>query len=151
MLDALKLTKDRVAGAMFVCIGLAAIWIARGYEFGTPRAMGPGFMPIVLGATIAGLGVVLAIRDVLRGPGEAIGKVAVRPLVAVAIAIIAFSQMIRPLGLVASVLAVVIIARLAGDRLRPLDTLILGILLAGFCTLIFVWALSIPLRIFPWS
>ena len=151
MLTELTITKDRVAGLLFVCLGLAAIWIARDYEFGTARAMGPGFMPIVLGGAIAGLGAVLAVRDVLRGPSEAIGKIALRPLVAIIIGIIAFSQMIRPLGLVASVLAVVVIARLGGDRLRPLDTLILGLVLAVFCTAVFIWALSIPLRVFPWS
>ena len=54
-----KLTKDRLAGALLVATGAAAVFAGVGYGMGTLRAMGSGFYPVVLGVLLALIGAVL--------------------------------------------------------------------------------------------
>lgn len=150
----MRLNKDSAAGLLFVVLGLAAILVAKDYEMGTARAMGPGYIPVAIGGLIALLGAALAFQglraaetsDSVAGDGWAL-----RPLLTIVAGIIAFALMVRPAGLVASILAVVIIVRLAERGARPIETLVLGAVLAAICTAIFVVALGIPMRVFPWA
>jgi len=52
-------TRDFWAGLMFALIGGSAMWIARGYPFGSARSMGPGYFPVVLGGLLVILGAVI--------------------------------------------------------------------------------------------
>ena len=54
-----KLTKDRLAGALLVATGAAAVFAGFGYGMGTLRAMGSGFYPVVLGVLLVLIGAVL--------------------------------------------------------------------------------------------
>ena len=54
-----KLTKDRLGGALLVATGAAAVLAGGGYGMGTLRQMGSGFYPVVLGALLALIGLVL--------------------------------------------------------------------------------------------
>ena len=54
-----KLTKDRLGGALLVATGAAAALAGIGYDMGTLRQMGSGFYPVVLGALLALIGLVL--------------------------------------------------------------------------------------------
>ena len=54
-----KLTKDRLGGVLLVGAGAATVLAGTGYGVGTLRQMGSGFYPMVLGALLALIGLVL--------------------------------------------------------------------------------------------
>ena len=54
-----KLTKDRLGGALLVATGAATVSAGIGYRMGTLREMGSGFYPVVLGALLVLIGIVL--------------------------------------------------------------------------------------------
>lgn len=56
-------TLDLYSGALFTAIGLGAMIIARSYPMGSIDRMGPGFFPMVLGAIMAVLGIVLVLKN----------------------------------------------------------------------------------------
>ncbi len=56
--------RDFAAGAVYLALGVAAIWIGRNYQFGTSERMGPGFFPTVLGSVLALFGLVSIGRSV---------------------------------------------------------------------------------------
>ena len=51
---------------LMIVIGLFAVWYAQRYAFGSPRQMGPGFFPVVLGWVLAGLGVLILLPALRR-------------------------------------------------------------------------------------
>ena len=56
--------KDFLAGLLFILFGIAFIWLARDYGFGTARRMGPAFFPIVLSGILIAIGLVIGVRGV---------------------------------------------------------------------------------------
>ncbi|MFL6699474.1 MAG: tripartite tricarboxylate transporter TctB family protein [Vitreoscilla sp.] len=54
-----KLTKDRLGGVLLVATGAATVLAGTGYGMGTLRQMGSGFYPVVLGALLVLIGLVL--------------------------------------------------------------------------------------------
>ncbi|MEQ4539088.1 MAG: tripartite tricarboxylate transporter TctB family protein [Billgrantia sp.] len=56
-------TLDLYSGALFTAIGLGAMITARNYPMGSIDRMGPGFFPMVLGAIMAVLGIVLVLKN----------------------------------------------------------------------------------------
>ena len=40
-------------------------------------------------------------------------------------------------------------SRLAADRFKPVEVALLAVVLVGFCALVFVYALKLPLRFLP--
>ena len=49
----LRLKRDYYAGALMLVLGVGAAVIGSGYKVGTLARMGPGFMPVILGVTLA--------------------------------------------------------------------------------------------------
>jgi len=144
--------KDAVAGLFFVLVGLGAIIIAWDYRFGTARSMGPGYFPTVLGGMIAGLGLIQVATAIVKPSSSSnLGAWALRPLVAVLAAILAFAFLIRPVGLVLAVVAVVGIARLAEPKFRVGDTVVISGVLIAISTAVFFYGLGIPMRLLPWQ
>jgi hypothetical protein len=71
------LSKDFLAGLAAFGIGAAVVWGGSDYTFGTPRRMGPGFFPVVLGSALnIGMGDVL---DEERGNAMPAGSFVVMP------------------------------------------------------------------------
>jgi lysylphosphatidylglycerol synthetase-like protein (DUF2156 family) len=48
-----------LAGGVFVVVGIAFAVAATRYELGSALRMGPGYLPLVLGAVLAGLGLII--------------------------------------------------------------------------------------------
>src|ERR1700689_3094222 len=58
--ERLKLKRDYYAGALMLVLGVGAAIIGSGYKIGTLARMGPGFMPVMLGVTLAFMGLLIA-------------------------------------------------------------------------------------------
>lgn len=136
--------RDVIGGAIIALVGAAAFYRSFAYGIGTISEMQAGFFPMVLSAIAVLLGIVIAIGGLLRPsePGEAI---AWRPLVAVLGGIGAFALLLRPLGLGPAVAAAAAIAALGDRQNRLLNLLVLGLVLAIACWLIFSVGLKLPL------
>jgi hypothetical protein len=144
----LRLTQDFFAGLLFVALGAAAVAIARNYPLGTTARMGPGYFPLAVGVLLVIIGAVLAVRG-MRFTAEPAQRFAVVPATLVAGAVISFALSIERLGLIASLLAVVVISYLANPRRRVLELLLLTAVLVGSSALIFVYGLKLPFKLWP--
>jgi hypothetical protein len=133
--------KDLILGAIFLLISLGVISIASGYEMGTSRQMGPGYLPVIMGVCLSLIGLIL-VGGSFFGQATARDAFALRPAVLILGATLMFGVLIRPLGLLVTVFLLVLPAALAGGRLRALPVLALASALAIGTTLVFPLALG---------
>jgi hypothetical protein len=140
--------RDLAAGVAFAAFGAATVVIGSRYRLGDLTSMGPGYFPSILGVGLLAIGGVLIVSG-LVGQGERIAPIRLRPLLLIALSVPAFGLTLSHLGLVAASLQTVVIARLAGPDHRPLETLILAVVLAASCAALFVYGLKLPLQLFP--
>lgn len=110
--------------------------------------MGPGYFPMVIGGLIAVLGFILLARS-LKLEGPPVPPIYIRPILLVSIATIAYGYLLRPLGLVASTMVVVLISALGGHEFRWKEAILLAVGLAVVSVLVFVYALGLPLQLWP--
>jgi hypothetical protein len=143
-------SKDTLAGLLCIVVGVAAVIIACDYDFGSPRVMGPGFFPVVLGCIIAGVGLVL-LGESLRAtvPSYSEHPWAFRSLVIVLAAVIAFAALIRSGGLIAAVVVLVVFGRIAGRDYGVLEIAVLSAVLVVLSAVVFILGLGMPLWLLP--
>jgi hypothetical protein len=144
----IRAPKDFWSGVMFCGFAAVAILAARGYSLGTAGKMGPGYFPLLLGGLLAALGAGLIGRS-LALSGEPVARFHVLPLTIIAAAICLFGVLIEPLGLVVSLVVLTLMSASAGAQFRLLETLALTALLIVFSVGVFVYALGLPLNIWP--
>lgn len=142
--------EDFWTGAMFIGFGVVAIALSSDYPMGSARSMGPGYFPTYLGIVIIVLGAALAGRA-FWVEGEGIGAWGWRPLLWLSAAFAAFGLLIEGAGFVLALLALIVASSLAGRDTRPLELLILVVLLITGSVALFVYGLELPYRLFPWS
>jgi hypothetical protein len=74
-----------LAGGVFVVVGVAFAVAATRYELGSALRMGPGYLPLVLGAVLTGLGLIIVGQGLAarirasRGSDSTLGPAVVRP------------------------------------------------------------------------
>lgn len=141
--------RDLIAGALLIAVGLIAAFNAMySYPLGSLRHMGPGMFPMMLGWLLAGLGVLVILPALFRG--GVLPQPELRPLIVVCAAVLAFGATIRTLGLAPAVVATVLVAVLADNKITLYGALILAAGLSVAAVLIFVYALGMPLQIVNW-
>ena len=140
--------RDFFAGLLFIAIAVGFVWLASGYRYGTAQRMGPGFFPIWVGGFLAILGAIVFLRSfVIVGPP--VERLWMRQLLVTMAAVIAFGLVLTHFGLVAAILALVVVGAAADSATRPLETIALAIFLAAFSVGIFVYLLGLPLPVWP--
>jgi hypothetical protein len=143
----IKSPQDLGAAVMFLLIGAAGWWLGRGYEMGTASRMGPGYLPMVLSGGLVVFGIVVGLRAVtLRGPG--IEPVVWRTNALILGAILSFVFLIESAGLAVATFVVAVLSARASADSRWGETVGLGIFLAVFCVLVFVYALRQSMHVF---
>jgi Tripartite tricarboxylate transporter TctB family len=140
--------RDILAGAIFVALGLAFALGALAYEIGTPERMGPGYVPLVLGLTLAGFGVLIGAKGFIAGEGEPIGDVDWRAVILLTAALFFFGVTIRGLGVVGALFGTSLLAALARSSTSIREAVILAVALTGLSVAIFVFALQLRLPLF---
>ena len=144
----IRAPKDFWSGVMFCGFAAVGILAARGYSLGSVGKMGPGYFPLLLGGVLAGLGAILIVRSIAVD-GESLARFHLLPLAVVVVAVCLFGAMIEPLGLVLSLAALTVLSAAAGRPFRPLETAALTVTLIVLCVGIFVYALGLPLNVWP--
>jgi hypothetical protein len=146
-----------VAGALFVVMGLGFAIGALGYDLGTAFKMGPGYVPLVLGAVLALLGASLVGTGLIRRDrpeDEAVvapGDVPWRAIVLITAAVLIFGAGIEPLGIVPILLVTTFVAAIADRRTTLRDAALITVGLTVLCVLVFVVLLQLRLPLLgPW-
>jgi Tripartite tricarboxylate transporter TctB family len=153
--------KDVVAGLLFAAIGLATVVVASAYPLGTMRSIGPGYFPIMIGVLLALLGAGIAFQGMsFSGPADpAAGDraaraeddegIAIRPLIMITLAVVAFGVLVRPLGLAIATIALVALSSLAGPEFGVRRVLLLSAGLIALSWATFIYLLGLPMTLWP--
>jgi hypothetical protein len=144
----LRNAPDFLAGSLFVAIGIVTVVASLDYPLGTSRNIGPGYFPILLGGVLVILGIAVAIKGLERTE-EPADSWAVRPLISVTGAVVAFALLVRPLGLAVATIALVAISALAGGGYSIVRVAGLSLGLIALSAVIFIYLLGLPLSIWP--
>jgi hypothetical protein len=142
--------KDFWAGLIFVAIGGAFILLAQQYRLGDMHRMGPALFPILVGALLAVLGAVIALRGLVID-GAPVPRFHARPIGVSLLAIVLFGVALQWLGLVAAVAVLVLVGAYAAHGARLRENLALAAVMILFSVAVFVWLLGLPLPLWPTS
>jgi hypothetical protein len=137
--------KDIIAGAIFIVLGVAFAAGALAYEIGSPLNMGPGYLPLVLGAILAGLGVLIIGKGFIAGSEEPIGNVDWRVVVLITSALLFFGITVRGLGMVGALFGSSLLAALARSQTPIRETLLIAVGITALSVVIFIFALQLRL------
>jgi putative tricarboxylic transport membrane protein len=140
--------QDFVGGLAMVAIALFALWASSDLQGMHGFSFGAGTAPRMFAVLLLGLGIAVTIVG-LVADGEHITTYAWRGPLFVSLSILSFALTIRPLGLVISAMASLMIAALATPETRWKETIIVGICLTAFCSFLFPYALGLPLQLKP--
>jgi hypothetical protein len=144
-------SKDFLAGLMFAAFGAAGLWLGRGLDKGTASAMGAGYFPAVISLILVILGLVLAAVSLLRA-GERPSGWDWRAFSFIILSGAAFAVLLRPFGLVITLLVTVLLASFGGRLIGPVAAFLLAAALIVANVGIFVLALGMPIALWPrWS
>jgi putative tricarboxylic transport membrane protein len=111
-------------------------------------AFGPGTAPRLFSFVLAALGAAVAIGGVFA-EGPPIEKYKIRGPALVILAILAFANMIRPVGLVPATFLAFMISILGSTEMRWIESLIMAAAMTAFCVLLFVYLLNLPFQLWP--
>ena len=117
----MKTLRDAGGGLLIATIGLLFLLGAGDMALGDLRNMGPGMFPTALSVVAIVAGLAIAVIEVLRGSGGAIGF-DFRALACVAVAIALYAVMLEAAGVVLTTIVAVFVlalARLRGFRDPP--------------------------------
>jgi hypothetical protein len=143
-------TRDFWSGVLFLAFGGGAVVLGRRYPFGTTAEMGPGFFPTLLGSLLALMGVIACARSMRRAKAEAhIPTIHWRPVVIVLGSVAIFAIALPALGLVVASMLLLVLSRFAAPEFRWGEVVLFGAALTAACTMVFVWALKMPMLIWP--
>ena len=110
--------------------------------------MGPGYLPTVLCWILLLVGLSMMSRSFFIA-GAPLERWYLRPLLFVVGSLLLFSVSIAKLGLVATIVAMVVVAAFATPESRWKEVVIAAVALAAFSAGLFVKALGLPLAIWP--
>ncbi len=139
---------DIIGGLILAAIGIgAAVWAGLHYDMGTLRRMGPGMFPVVLGAAVCLLGLVIAV-PAFRRSGEGV-RFEAFPALCVLAAILIFGLALQRGGLVAVTFAAVTIATLPAQRKGWLWRLVLALGITVLTVVVFHLGLRMTVPLWP--
>ncbi len=139
--------RDFWAGAIYLALGVAVLWIGRNYPLGSSARMGPGYFPAVLGYLMAGFGLISLGRSFIV-PGETISQIAWKPLALILGSVVLFALLLEPAGVVIALAALIGVSSLASSKTRyDLRSLAAMAGMIAFCVLVFVKGLGLPLPV----
>lgn len=141
-------SKDFLAGGLYMAFGLLGLWLARNLEVGTASAMEAGYFPRLVCALLIAVGAALSATALMRAD-ETPERAKWRPLVFVTLSCLAFALLLHPLGLVPTLVVTILLACLAGGSIRLLPLLLLCLVLIVATVGIFVVGLHVVIPLWP--
>jgi len=155
----IKSQKDFFSGLMFGVVGIAFAWGATNYTVGSAARMGPGYFPLLLGVILAIFGAIIMFYSLVveTTDGEKITGFVWRPIVYILGSNVAFGILLGglpklglpPIGLIAAIYALTLIASKAGTEFKLKDVLILATGLSVLSYLAFIKLLNLQMPVWP--
>ncbi|ABD06740.1 TctB subunit of the tripartite tricarboxylate transport(TTT) family [Rhodopseudomonas palustris HaA2] len=140
--------QDFIGGLALVAVAAFALWASSDLQGMQGFSFGAGTAPRIFALLLLGIGIVLTVTAVLVD-GEPMAKFHWRGPLFVGLAILCFAVSIRPLGLIISAFASFLIAALGTPETRWKETVLVGIALTIGCSLLFPYALGLPMPLYP--
>jgi hypothetical protein len=128
---------ELVGGMALVIAGISAAIVAQGYGLGTARNVGPGMFPMLLGATLALIGVGVVLEG--RTSATLLPEIPWRPIIAISLGLAAFGLLVERAGAIAAVASLIFLAGLAEKKLRLVTLAGIAVVTVGF-TAVLGWA-----------
>lgn len=139
---------ETLAALVVLALGIFVAWEGSAYRIGSVTRMGPGFVPLLLGLILIGLGIGLVLGAVrAKTPAP---RLPLRAFAAVMGAIIVFALLAERFGLVPATIGLVVLASLAERPLRPWTVALAAILLSAVGVLVFIHIFNMPLAALDW-
>jgi putative Ca2+/H+ antiporter (TMEM165/GDT1 family) len=153
LLNRLKHKRDLYAGGLIVLVGLGTVLEARTYNTGTLTHMGPGFFPMMLGAALIIVGVMIAGSATAARADDGtlvLPQPEWRGWLCIIAGPILFIVLGHYGGLIPATFSCVFVAAL-GDRSATVKgSLILAVAVTVFSVLLFSHVLHVPLPPLRW-
>jgi len=145
------MNRDQAAVVALVTGGTATLVASAQYELGTLQHLGPGAFPLLIGLVLTTLGVASLVsgRHAVAHPNASRVGLGVPRAAAIFAAVFAFALLIDGAGLFVAAPALVLIASLGRRDVMYREALLLAIVLTVAAVMVFVWALGLPLRLWP--
>ena len=140
--------QDFVGGIAMMAIAVFALWASSDLQGMRGFSFGAGTAPRMFAVLLLGLGAAITAVGVFT-EGQHLAKYHWRGPLFVTLAILAFSQTIRPMGMIFAAMTSFLIAACGSPETRWLETVIVGACLTAFCALLFPYALGLPLQLLP--
>ena len=143
MKTALRSNKDFWAGVMLIATGVASIFIARDYQFGSTMRMGPGYFPSILGAILALFGLYVTATGLRTGEKIAV-QCSLRALIVLPVSLVAFGILMTYAGFIPALAVLIFGSASSGREFKFVELLLLTLILTGLSVAIFIWGLGLP-------
>lgn len=142
--------KDFWAGGLFIFFGIVAVITAGENEMGTLSRMGPSYFPTVVGGLLTVLGALIAVRACVCDDRTSNGSATQwGVLIFILGSVAVFAVSLLWLGLLVAVVMLVLTASMADSANRPLEALVLSVILALAAWAIFVAGLGLHIALWP--
>jgi hypothetical protein len=140
------MTKDFLAGLMFLAFGLTALYFGRHLAVGTGVRMGPGYVPRALSFILIGLGGIISVLALVQGsePTEAPKW---KPITLVTIGIVCFALLFERAGMLPALVTLVAISSLAGEEFKLSEVLGNMVVLTILCIIVFKVGLGMNISV----
>jgi len=144
----IRAPRDFWAGLFFITVAAGFMLISHQYNMGDMHRMGPALFPILVGALLAGLGLVI-LAGAFAADGPPVPRFYIRPILLSLVAISLFGVALQHLGLIAAIVSLVLVGAFASRESRVWETAGLIVVLVVFSVAVFVWLLGLPIPLWP--
>jgi hypothetical protein len=135
--------RDFFAGLVYIGLGIAGMWIARDYPFGSALRMGPGYFPTVLGGIMIVFGIMVLLMGI-RNNEKMKGTWSIRALIVLPLATGVFGYVMEHAGFIPALALLIPSAAAAGSEFKWGEIILLTIGLLVICTGVFIYGLGLP-------
>lgn len=146
-----RLARDTVGGLFFAAIGLAFVLGSNHLPMGEAARMASGYFPRLLGFCLIFIGLVISIRGTFseKKPHEIIYRFALKKVVLIGIALLAFAFLLEPAGLWIALSVLVFISSFASEKRGIREALILTVVIDLLVAAVFVGAIGLEINLLP--
>jgi putative tricarboxylic transport membrane protein len=140
--------QDFYGGLALVILALLAFWASWNLPGMRGFAFGPGTAPRLFALLLLVTGAAVMLVGFLND-GPPLEHYRARGIVFICGAILFFAAAVRPLGLVITSYITLMITAAATEDVRWWETAIWAAILTAFCSILFPYALNLPLQLWP--
>jgi hypothetical protein len=135
--------RDFWAGVVYITLGVAGMWIARDYPFGSALRMGPGYFPTVLGGMMIAFGIAVLLMGI-KNNEKMKGTWSIRALIMLPLATGVFGFVMEHAGFIPALALLIPMSAASGNEFKWGEILLLTIGLLVICTGVFIYGLGLP-------